>query len=252
MILRNEPNFSARAILPNEPDFPPPGVPQTNSVPPYSDFSKRTQVAHPPPPTWRSGSGSLKGMSSTVVRFAPTRKFLWLACSALAGAGVSGAIAWHAHLAWIAVGLFLLTAIALFVLAGQPVIEIHETHLQVGRRSILWNSVRRVDQTNWKAPLAVYLTLTDESRVLLVYPGPVEACGSLLRSLRRHAREALLDGVAYRQFWGEPALPPVVEQRQLPLPRYPLLRPEDEEEVERMFQRLKTVGHIDQRQDSEK
>jgi hypothetical protein len=139
-------------------------------------------------------------------------------------------VAWQLPLAWIAAGLFLATAAGLFVLSGQPMIEIHDTHLQVGRRAILWTDVRRVDQTNWKAPLAIYLTLTGEKRVLLVYPGKPEACEALVRYLRR-------------QFWGEPA---PVERRQLPPPpRYPLLRPEDEEEVERMFQRLKTVGHID-------
>jgi hypothetical protein len=31
--------------------------------------------------------------------------------------------------------------------------------------------------------------------------------------------------------------------------RYPLLLPEEEEEIERMFQRLKTVGHLEQRSD---
>jgi hypothetical protein len=181
-------------------------------------------------------------MSSPQARFAPSRKFLLLACAALVGAAVSAAVAWQWPLAWIAVGLFLATAAGLFVLSGQPVIEIHDTHLQVGRRAILWTDVRRVDQTNWKAPLAIYLTLAGEKRLLLVYPGKLEACDALVRYLRRHSREALLDGVTYRQFWGEPA---PVERRQLPPPRYPLLRPEDEEEVERMFQRLKTVGHID-------
>jgi hypothetical protein len=180
-------------------------------------------------------------MSSPLARFAPSRKFLLLACVALAGTSLSAAMAWQWPLAWIAVGLFLATAVGLLVLSGQPVIEIHDTHLQVGRRAILWGDIRRVDQTNWKAPLAVYLTLAAEKRLLLMYPGNVEACEALVRYLRRHSREALLDGVSYRQFWGEPA--PVA--RQIPPPRYPLLRPEDEEEVERMFQRLKTVGHID-------
>jgi hypothetical protein len=184
-------------------------------------------------------------MSSPSARFAPSRKFLMLACAALAGTGLSAAVAWQWPPAWIAAGLFLATSTALFLLCGQPVIEIHESHLQVGRRAIPWTDIRRVDQTNWKAPLAVSLTLTGEKRVLLIYPGKLEACEALLRYLRRNAREALLDGVAYRQFWGEPVVP--VERRQLPPPRYPLLRPEDEEEVERMFQRLKTVGHIDQR-----
>jgi hypothetical protein len=31
----------------------------------------------------------------------------------------------------------------------------------------------------------------------------------------------------------------------MPSPRYPLLRPEDEAEVERLYQRLKAVGHLD-------
>jgi hypothetical protein len=170
--------------------------------------------------------------------------FLLLACAALAGTALSAAVSWHWPLAWIASGLFLFTSAGLFILYGQPVIEIHESHLQVGGRAILWTDIRRVDQTNWKAPLAVYLTLSGDNKVLLIFPGKLEACDALVRYLRRHSREALLDGVTYRQFWGEPA---PVERRQLPPPRYPLLRPEDEEEVERMFQRLKAVGHIDQR-----
>jgi hypothetical protein len=189
-------------------------------------------------------------MSSPLARFAPSRKFLLLACAALVGTALSAVVAWQWPLAWIAVGLFLLTATGLFVLLGQPVIEIYDTHLQVGRRAILWTDIRRVDQTNWKAPLGAYLTLPGENRILLIYPGKLEACDALLRLLRKHSREALLDGVSYRQFWGEPA---PVERRQLaPPPRYPLLRKEDEEEVERMFQRLKTVGHIDGRGDQQK
>jgi hypothetical protein len=97
--------------------------------------------------------------------------------------------------------------------------------------------------------LAVYLTLADERKLLLVYPGDFDSCGSLLRHLRRYSREALLDGIPYRQFWGEA---PLAQRKQLPPPRYPLLRPEDEEEVERMFQRLKSVGRIDQRGSDEK
>ena len=40
--------------------------------------------------------------------------------------------------------------------------------------------------------------------------------------------------------------------RQIAPPHYPLLRPEDEDEVERMFQRLKTVGHLERRDPDEK
>jgi hypothetical protein len=136
------------------------------------------------------------------------------------------------------------------MLVCRPAVEIYDTHVRAGRLEIPWDQVRRLDQTGWSVPLAVYLTLADESRVFLLHPGDAESCAALLRYLRRGCREALLDGVPYRQFWGELPKPP--ERKQLPPPRYPLLRPEDEEEVERMFQRLKTVGHFDQRGSDEK
>jgi len=88
------------------------------------------------------------------------------------------------------------------------------------------------------------VTLHDGSRVLLIHPGDLDSSASLLRHLRRNSREALLDGVPYRQFWGGPPSP---TPAQIAPPRYPMLRPEDEDEVERMFQRLKSVGHLERR-----
>ena len=73
------------------------------------------------------------------------------------------------------------------------------------------------------------------------------------RSKRRGSPSATpgsFDGVPYRQFWGE-ATVGAVAKKQLPPPRYPLLLPDDEAEVERMFQRLKSVGHLDQKTSSE-
>lgn len=142
-----------------------------------------------------------------------------------------------------------MTGLAILAFALRPVIEISETHLSVGRRSVAWSDIRRIDQTGWNAPLAVYLTLADSRRFLLVYPGDLDASTSLLRHLRRYSKEALLDGIPYRQFWGEVAS----ERKQIaPPPRYRLLRPEDEEEVERMLQKLKAVGRIDGRSSDEK
>ena len=60
----------------------------------------------------------------------------------------------------------------------------------------------------------------------------------------------MIDGVPYRQFWGEATIG-AVAKKQLAPPRYPLLLPDDEAEVERMFQRLKSVGHLDQKTSSE-
>lgn len=151
--------------------------------------------------------------------------------------------------AGIAAVLFTLPAVALLIIACRPAIEIYETHLRVGRRHILWSQIRRLDQTGWKVPLAVYLSLAGDQRLLVLYPGDADSSASLLRYLRRYAREALLDGVPYRQFWGEP---PANERRQIAPPRYPLLRPEDEEEVERLFQRLKSVGHLERGNPDEK
>jgi hypothetical protein len=166
---------------------------------------------------------------------------------------------------WIAAALFLIPAAGLLAMALRPAIEIDEKHLRIGRREIPWHDIRRLDQTGWNVPLAVYLTLQTGERVLLLYPGDFDSSASLLRDLRRNCRQALLDGVPYRQFWGEPPLqlPPTAApssqtgiqissartatQAQMPPPRYPLLRPEDEEEVERLFQRLKTVGHLERR-----
>lgn len=77
----------------------------------------------------------------------------------------------------------------------------------------------------------------------LIYPGDLDSSNSLLRHIRRNACQALLDGVPYRQFWGidEPA----DERKNLTSPQYRLLRPEDEAEVERLYQRLKSVGRFD-------
>lgn len=137
----------------------------------------------------------------------------------------------------------------MFLLAMRPAIEVYETHLSIGPRAIAWNDIRRLDQTGWTAPLAVYLTLITGQRLLLLYPGDYDSSTSLLRHLRRYARESLLDGIPYRQFWGEAPAP---VQKPLAGPKYPLLRPEEEEEVERMFQRLKSVGRLDQRGSDEK
>jgi hypothetical protein len=182
-------------------------------------------------------------VSRPVACYTSSRRYYSLALFALAGAVLSGWVALRWPPAWIAVGLFGLSGACVLLLALRPAIEIHEAHLMIGRKAILWGDIRRLDQTGWNAPLAVYLTLADEQRVLIVHPGDLDSSTSLLRHLRRCSRQALLDGIPYRQFWGEA---PAAEVRQA-AQRHPLLRPEDEEEVERMFQRLKSVGRIDQR-----
>jgi hypothetical protein len=150
---------------------------------------------------------------------------------------------------WIATGLFLGSAAIVLYLASRPPIEIYESHVKIGNHAIPWRHIRRLDRSA-NLPLMVRLTLSDKTRVLVIYPGDSDSSSGLLRSLRRHSREALIDGVPYRQFWGEAATAPA-SRKQLPAARRPFLLPEDEAEVERMFQRLKSVGHLDQKTSSE-
>lgn len=155
-------------------------------------------------------------------------------------------------------------AILLFVIAGlllyavlRPAIEVYDLHLSIGRQTIAWNQIRRIDRTGWVSPLVLYLTLLNERRIQIIYPGDADSGQSLLRYLRRNSREALIDGVPYRQFWGE-ILPAPASQTPTPdrkpvltSPKYRMLRAEDEAEVERLFQRLKTVGHLDPKNQSD-
>ncbi len=202
-------------------------------------------------------------MSRPLARYRPSRRYILFALLAIAGTAFSAwtGLRWPAT--WAASALFGATAAALIALLWQPTIEIHETHLQLGKRVIFWREIRRLDQTGWNAPLAVTLTLSNDRRVLLLYGGDLDSSTSLLRHLRRYSRNALLDGVPYRQAWGDPGKVSdsgktseprkthesgASSERQPPTTPYrPLLRPGEEEEVEKMFQRLKSVGRMDQR-----
>src|SRR5262249_38643456 len=142
---------------------------------------------------------------------------------------------------------FVVTAALMFAMALRPAIEIHEGYVSIGKRIIPWMDIRRLDRTGWISPLIVRITLFDDSCLLLIFPGDLDSCNSLLRHLRRLSRDALIDGIPYRQYWGEVLAPAANERKQAPPPRYRILRPEDEAEVERLYQRLKTVGNLDQK-----
>ncbi len=178
-----------------------------------------------------------------MIRYTPSRVYLSGGLAALGLAGFCGWWAWGTTLAWIPSVLSLVSAVLLLLLASRPPIEVHEAHLMVGKRIVPWEQIQRVDRTGWVAPLIVHLKLAEEGRLLLIYAGDMASSRSLLRHLRRLATEALIDGVPYRQFWGEAR----AGRRDLSAPRYPLLCEDDEAEVLRLYQRLKSVGHLDQK-----
>jgi hypothetical protein len=190
-------------------------------------------------------------VSRPLARYIPSRRYASLTLFAVVGAGFSAWMGQRWTPSWIAAGLFAVSAIILALIALRPAVEIHEAHLLIGRRAIRWGDIRRVDQTGWGSPLAVHLTLVGGERLLLLYPGDLDGCGSLLRHIRRFSRSALLDGVPYREFWGEAPATSAKAARET-VQKYPVLPPEEEEEIERMLQRLRTVGHIDSRSSDEK
>jgi hypothetical protein len=177
-------------------------------------------------------------------RYIPSRHYMWAGFVAWGLAALSGWVAVNWTPALIALGLFLGSSGIMVFLALRPPIEIREKYLVIGNRAIPWGDIRRLDRTGWISPLIVRITLFDDSRILLIYPGDLDSANSLLRHLRRFAREALIDGIPYRQFWGEDLLAPA-DGKSLSSPRYRVLRPDDEAEVERLYQRLKTVGRLD-------
>lgn len=188
-----------------------------------------------------------------LARYTPSRLYLSVTLFAFGGAIFSGWMGLRWAPCWIAAILFAILAAILAVVTFRPAIEIHETHLVIGRMTIPWREVRRIDQTGWNVPLVVNITLSGDHQILLLYPGDPDSSSSLLRHLRRFSREALLDGIPYRQFWGEPPAPNRIDKdarTDAPI-RYPLLSAEDEEEVERMLQRLKSVGHLESKNSEE-
>jgi hypothetical protein len=198
-------------------------------------------------------------VSPPVARFLPARHYFSSALIAAILAVFSTVWGFRWWPSLIPAALFFLSSIALLFCASRPAIEVHEHWLRIGGNMIPWTEIRRLDGTRWTNPLVIYLSLVDGQRLAIVFPGDADSINGLLRYLRRNARESLIDGVPYRQFWGE-ILPTNRERRssaalaaQSPNssnskesgPKYRVVRPEEEEEIERMLQRLKTVGNLD-------
>ena len=193
-----------------------------------------------------------------MTKYTPSRNYLTAGVAAFVLALVSAWFAYQWTPSIVPTFLFLLTSSFLIYLAARPPIEIHPGFLKIGARTIRWADIRTVDRTGWISPLVVFLTLSGNKRLMVVYPGDLENSKALLRHLRRYSLEATIDGIPYREFWGEPSAEPLdsvrpsirrAQQQAMKSPRYPILRPEDEAEVERLYQRLKTVGRLDQRSD---
>lgn len=185
------------------------------------------------------------------MRFPPSRQYLTVGLTSAVLAIVASIFASEWTIALVSAILFLISATAVLVLAFRPTIEIQPEHLMIGRRTIAWTEIIRIDRTGWISPLAVYVTLVSRERLLILYAGDLDTSNALLRQLRRNARMALIDGLDWAEFWGEAPLFSTETSEKPVAPKGQVLNESDEAEVERLFQMLKTVGHMDPRQNGE-
>ncbi len=179
-------------------------------------------------------------------RYPASRTLFFTGLGGFALAAVSASIALTRPAAWIATGALAASALIALVLGLIPAVEIDEAFLKQRRKPIPWKSVYQVERL-LRNPLVIRLTLASREETLVIYSGSRDAREALLHDVRLMARGAVIDGVPYREFWGGgPVHSPVEEGRRQSRPRrYPLLLADDEAEIERLFQQLKTVGHIE-------
>ncbi len=187
-------------------------------------------------------------MEPNVDLYQPSRMFSRAGWAALAGSLVSVLCGLRAPLALIPAFLLLVTAAALWWLATRPTIRISLTQFSIGRRAVAWREVREIN-SKFTSPLVLKLKLTNARRKTLVFPGEPERIARLMYQLRRNSYLATFDGVAYRDYWLWSSLTDSDnEENGLGAP-VRMLSTEDEQEIERIFQKLKAVDRSDSSKD---
>jgi hypothetical protein len=186
-------------------------------------------------------------MEPGVEIFLPSRLYARVGWATLLGSLLCVLAAFREPLALIPALGFAAAAAALFWLAARPPIRIGETQLNVGERAIAWREIREINRSRFVSPLVLRLRLTNSRQKVLVYPGEPEQVQRLLIELRRNSQLATFDGVTYRDYWTWCTLN--APQGHNPLIEQPvrMFSPDDEAEVERLYQKLKTVGRLDAR-----
>lgn len=174
----------------------------------------------------------------SLVRYLPSSVYTRLS---VAVAGIAIACLFASRFWLPALGPALVAAVLALVLIYfvlRPPIEVHDAHIQIGRHLIAWDSVSHVARPCSIAPLILLLTLNSKRRFWLVYIGSRESGRTLLHQIRRHSRFALIEGLPYGQFWEEDL--EAFRQRCIVTDQFwNVLSPDDEDEVERIFQALR-------------
>jgi hypothetical protein len=191
-------------------------------------------------------------MPSNLEIYLPSRLYAKVGWFALLGALVSVAFGLRSAFAFIPAFLCAATAALLFWLAARPRITVGENQFTIGERAIAWREVKEINSSRFVSPLLLDIKLTNNRRKRLIFPGEPEQIGKLMYQLRRHSHMATFDGVAYRDYWTWSSLGSNKLAGTGPAADQPvrMISQDDEEEIERLYQRLKTVGHLDGRSDT--
>lgn len=186
-------------------------------------------------------------MEPAVETYEPSRLYARVGWVAVAGSAACVLCGLRAPLAFIPAVLCALTAGALCWLSTRPAIRIGEAQFNIGERAIAWREVREINSSRFVSPLILILKLTNSRRKVLIFPGEPERIARLMYQLRRNSHLAMFDGVAYRDYWTWTTLTGLNGESQTMEQPVRMLSSEDEDEIERLYQKLKTVGRLDSR-----
>ena len=203
-------------------------------------------------------------MEPCVETFSPSR---WYARAGWCALGASAAFLFFGlstPLLFIPAVAFIACSLLFLWLYSRPLIRVGETQFNIGDRAIAWREIKEVNRVRLLSPMILRIKLTNARKKMLIYPGDVGRIEQLIHLLRKNSHLATFDGVAYRDYWTWSSMAglhgqkgsgqPQSGQKQAtpkPLLEQPvqMLTREEEDEIERMYQKLKTVGSLDSRLD---
>ncbi|HEX4772596.1 MAG TPA: hypothetical protein VH351_17310 [Bryobacteraceae bacterium] len=145
--------------------------------------------------------------------------------------------------------LLAISAAFLSWLALRPSIAVFPSQLSVGKRTIAWQEIRSITQ-GMASPLVLRLRLTNNRRHVLIFPGEHDRIVKLATHIRNRSFLATFDGIPYQDYhlWSNLS---DAEAEELGLEHpAPMISQEDGHEIERLYQKLKSVGHLDGKEDS--
>jgi hypothetical protein len=186
-------------------------------------------------------------MEPCVEIYQPSPLYARAGWAALAGSLVCILCCFRAPLAFVPGFLCAATGAALFWLSSRPPIYIGEMQFNIGERAIAWQEVRQINSSRFISPLILNLKLTNARTKLLIFPGDSERIDRLMRQLKKRAYLASFDGVAYRDYWTWSSMAALHGENGAMDQPVRMLSSDDEDEIERMYQKLKAVGHLDTR-----